>query len=75
MWTFCVYTVFIEPKDDTACFSSNNDATITVVMGHLTFVFGIDVGGVTTNATHGQCSPLQSLLAGLETIKLVLVQI
>ena len=36
-----VYTVFIEPKDDTACFSSNNDTTITVVMVHLTFVLAL----------------------------------
>ena len=46
IWAFCEHTVFIEPKDDTTCFSSNNDVELTVKMGHLDFVYGIDVGDV-----------------------------
>ena len=35
---FYAYTVFIVPRDDTACFSSNSDVTCTVELGLLTFL-------------------------------------
>ena len=35
---FCAYTVFTEPRDDTAFYSSNNDITGSVEIGHLPFV-------------------------------------
>ena len=43
---FCAYTVFIKPRDDTTCYLSNNHVTGSVEIGHLGFVFGIDVGDV-----------------------------
>ena len=34
---FCAYTVFIEPADDTTCYSSNNDVTGSEDIGYLAF--------------------------------------
>ena len=58
----------------------NNDATIAVEIGNLAFVLALTLVALNVSNQNlmlltGQWLPLQSLLADLETIKLVLVQI
>ena len=75
-----MYKVFIEPTDDTACYSSNNDVTGSEDIGHLAFVLVLTLVMLKfpkfiIMLPMGQGLHLQSHLTGLEAIKLVLAQI
>ena len=75
MLAFCAFTVFIEPRDDTTCFSNSSDVTGTVEMGLPAFILSLNVDDVKGpksehQLTICQCIHLQLFLTALESIKL-----